>query len=286
METRLLIDWISATNHKPQTHLQYTAHPALHDWENWEITNGANGYTIGAKHESGAKVYYNPDRKDMGRHIIYSGKVLERINQMYSINSMDVLKYHIETGHNIARIDIALDFVGSAVTVVDFQDAFVAGQSVTRLRSASVIKSLTDRGHTFYIGSKKKRKKLIRIYDKSAEQNWDFPCIRVELQLMGKPATKVAIDAIRGDSVKAVLLGAIKDVIDFPLIQEWTNAMENAENVNLGTEYDGQGDTLTWLNGAVRTSIIKYAVLNMMWWTQFKLDIDIQVKEENQSLEQ
>lgn len=279
MNTKLLIDWISATNHRSETHLQYTAHPAIHDWEHWKMTNGANGYTIGAKHDTGAKVYVNMERADMGRHVIYSGKTLERINTMYDINSMDVLKYHVDAGHNIARLDIAIDFLGTDITVDDFQNAFIRGESITKLRKASVIKSLTDRGHTFYIGSRKKRKKLIRIYDKSAEQNWDFPCIRVELQLMGKPATKVSIDAVRGKTLKSVLLGAVKDVIHFPLIQPWVRVMENAEEINIGTQFESDGDTLNWLNNAVRKSIIKYALLDMQWWTQYKLDIDTQVEE-------
>lgn len=277
MKTALSIDWISATDHSNELTPKYTAHPALHDWENWESANGTNGYTSGAKHATGTKLYINPKRPDMGKHIIYSGKTLQRINKMYNINSISVLKHHIDSGHTIARIDIALDFYGGSLDVMDFQHAFLHGEASTRLRSASVIKSLTDRGHTFYIGSKKRRKKLVRIYDKSAEMNWDFNCIRVEVQLMGKPATKVSIDAIRGESVAGVLLGAMKDVINFPLISEWNKAMASSKDIKIGTESEMLGDTQKWLEQTVRMCLIKQSVLDLNWWTQYKMDIDIQV---------
>lgn len=277
METRLNIDWISTTSHKDVIKKEYSTHPVLHDWENWEETNGRNGYTKGAKHASGTKVYKNDERPDMGIHTIYSGKTLQRINKMYNINSLEVLKHHISDGNNIARLDIALDFYGDGLSVSDFQDSFLRGQAVTRLRNASVIKSLTDRGHTLYLGSKKRRKKLVRIYDKSAESGWEFACTRVEVQLMGKPATTVAIEAVRGKSTTEVLLGAIKDVIDFPMITEWNVAMQSASTIEIGTEYDQLGDTKKWLDKTVRACLIKEAILDLNWWVQYKLDIDFQV---------
>lgn len=277
MGIRLSIDWISATSKRNRVSIKSTAHPALHDWENWTDTNGVNGYTVGAKHESGTKIYENLQRPDMGKHIIYSGKTLQRINKMYNVGALEVLKHHIDSGHNIARIDLALDFIGHNITVDDFQYAFLKGQVKTRLRSASMIKSLTDKGHTFYIGSRKKRKKLVRVYDKSAEMGWDFSCTRVEVQVMGKPATKIGLLAINGHDVGKSLLGAMRDVVDFLTIPEWNQAMENAEFVKIGTGFEEVGDTLKWLNGSVRSSIIKHAVLDVNWWVQYKMDIDRQV---------
>lgn len=274
METRLTIDWISSTSHNVKDKMQYTSIPALHDWENWEIVNGVNGYTTGAKHESGAKIYENLQRQDMGKHIIYSGKTLQRINAMYNVNSIEVLNHHIESGHNITRIDIALDFINYELNVSDFQWAFMQGKVATRLRKASVIQSLTDTGHTLYIGSRKKRKKLVRVYDKGAEMGWDYPCIRVEVQLMGKPATTVAIEAVRSGKLAQTLLGAMKNVVDFKTIPAWSNAMEQGVRVDVGTESDKLGDTLAWLEGSVRSSLIKHALLDLEWWVQYKLDLD------------
>jgi len=282
MKTRLSIDWISATDHSTGLTPKYTAHPVLHDWENWEAVNGANGYTSGAKHQSGAKVYQNLTRLDMGKHIIYSGKTLQRVNKMYNINSVEILRHHIESGHNIARLDIAIDFFGEGVTVADFQNSFLSGQAVTKLRSASVIKSLTSAGHTFYIGSKKKRKKLVRIYDKSAEQNWDFPCVRLEVQIMGKPATKVSLQSLKSDNMGKTLMGAIKDIIDFPMIMPFAHAMAYADDIQIGTVCDQLGDTKKWLQEAVRMCLIRQAVLDLNWWTQYKLDIDLQLERRDE----
>ncbi len=273
------IDWISATSHKEQSHLHHTAHPSLHDWENWANVNGINGYTIGAKHECGAKVYLNLERADMGKHIIYSGKTLSRIKKMYDIEKLDVLDHHISNGHNISRLDIALDFYGSTPTVQEFQDAYMNGFVQTKLRSATVIKDLTGNGHTFYLGSRKARKKLVRVYDKSAEQGWDFPCTRVEVQLMGKPATTAGIAITRAVDKSCIMIACMRDVADFESVYEWNKAMVEAGAVKLGTEYEGAGDTRRWLEETVKLCLAREAVLDWTWWVQYKLELGMLIED-------
>ncbi len=271
--TTVTIDWISATAHKDMSHLHYTAHPALHDWENWDMVSGVNGYTIGSKHESGTKVYMNLERPDMGKHIIYSGKTLQRIKKMYDIEKLDVLSHHIDNGHNISRLDIARDFFGSTPTVQEFQDAFLNGSVHTKLRTGTVVQNLTGHGHTFYMGSRKARKKLVRVYDKSAEKGWDFPCTRVEVQLMGKPATKAGIAISRAVDKPSMMIACMRDVADFESVFEWNRAVIGSGNISIGTEYEGVGDTRKWLEETVRLCLAKEAVLDWNWWVQYRLDL-------------
>jgi len=272
-KTTVTIDWISATAHRAVVDLNYTAHPTLHDWENWIEVNGVNGYTIGAKHESGAKAYVNMDRPDMGKHIIYSGKTMQRIKEMYDTSSIDILNHHIESGHSITRLDIALDFYGAGLTVQDFQDAFMNHHVITRLRSATLVQSLTGSGHTLYIGSRKKRKKLVRVYDKAAEMGWDFNCVRVEVQLMGKPATQAGKKIVSGKSTSDTMLAVMKNVVNFPTINQWNMAVEGKYDVQIGTQYDGVGNTRKWLEETVLPCIAREAVLDANWWIQYEMDL-------------
>lgn len=273
-EIQLTIDWISATSHVQTETKEYTAHPALHDWENWQEVAGANGYTVGGKHQSGAKVYVNYQRRDMGKHIIYSGKVLQRINKMYDVDSFEILKHHIDSGHNITRIDVAVDFVGYGVKVQDFQNAFMQGHVITRLRSASMIRSLTDNGHTFYLGSRKKRKKLVRVYDKASEQGIDGDWIRVELQLMGRPATELAMRAIRDKSITSVLIGAIIGVADFHTIPVWDLMKHDQLAIKLGSISNDKGNTQKWLLEQCLPALAKEIAIDVKFWAQFTLHLN------------
>jgi len=265
----LILDWISITSHTHHGKMQDGCHYALNDWNQWELTTARNGYTEGAKHSTGTKVYQNHGRKEMGTHIIYSGKALQKIEQEFNTSAFDVLKWHVKRGHNIARIDIAVDFKNTSLTVQDFENAYDSGLCKTKLRSANVIKEKHGDGHTLYIGSKKKRKKLVRIYDKMAETKTAIAWTRCEIQIMGKPATKIAVDATNGSSMKQVLLGAMLDVVDFPSVPLWSSSFNDIDKVKLGSESDHLADTREWLNRTVFKSILKEADKDGMWFDEY-----------------
>jgi hypothetical protein len=274
LATQLIIDWISATSHKPGGQLHYIAHPALRDYDGWKVCSGANGYTHGSKHETGTRLYINYERNDMGKHIIYSGKAIGRIKEMFDISAFYLLRHHIESGHNIARIDIALDFLHTGVKVEDFVFAFDNKTITTRLRSATIVKSLTDAGYTFYLGSRKKRKKLVRIYDKGAETGTGLDWVRVELQLMGKPATQVGKMIATHSSMESVMLRAIKDVLDCPTILVWRDAFSGKEPIKLQSESDIAGDTREWLESQVFSSLKREISLDAKWWVKYKTALE------------
>lgn len=253
--------------------MMYPMFPLLHDYENWYETKAKLGYTQAVKHVTGVTTMVNTDRADMGQHTIYSGKSLQRIEEMNGDNGIDVLKHHISNGHTLARIDIALDFINQGITVSDFEKAFTDGKCETRLKTASTVKSLTHAGHTFYIGSTKARKKLIRVYDKAAEQgipNADW--IRVELQLMGKPATKAGIELVSGDP-KAVLLGVLKSVVHFPTLKTWCDALADISKVKIGTQSSEKGDTRRWLEQQAIPALVKEIIMDEDYWITFSNEV-------------
>ena len=274
MATQLIIDWISITSHDLYPLQSYATHPILHDWENWKLTNGKNGYNQGAKHDIGVTAYKNSERPDMGTHAIYSGKTIKRMMEVYEISAFDLLKHHISSGHNIARIDLALDFLNCGLTVSDFVTAFEHNQIITRLRSATVLKSLVDDGYTFYLGSRKKRKKLVRIYNKGAETGTGADWVRVELQLMGKPATQIGKLITCGDDLEGAMLRAIKDVLDCPTIDAWRDAFSGKEPIRLQSESDIAGATKVWLEKQVFKALQREISLDWHWWIQYKMALE------------
>lgn len=277
MAIQLIIDWISVTSHNVYPLQSYATHPVLHDWENWKLCSGKNGYNEGCKHESGVSVYKNSQRPDMGYHMIYSGKTLGRIKKMYDVDAIEILAHHIDSGHNITRIDVAIDFLNTGVNVQHFVNAWDNGLVETRLRSASIVKSLTDDGYTFYVGSRKKRKKLVRIYNKGIESGTGLDWVRVELQLMGKPATQLSILMVRDPSIQNAILQAVKDVIHFPSVMVWRDAFSDTQRLKLVSESDRCGDTRKWLEKQVHPCLKREITLDVEWWIQFKMSLESKI---------
>jgi len=279
-ETTLMLDWIAITDHINENKKNYSAHELLHDFHNWSSVNGQNGYSEGAKHPLGVRAYRNPLRPDMGTHVIYTGKAIQKMNEEYVMDGIDILRYHARAGHSVTRLDIAMDFKGHGLRVDDFKRAFMDGYAETRLKSASEIVNLTAMGHTFYIGSRKSKKKLIRIYDKGAEQKTNEDWLRIELQIMGKSATTLSQKMYESSDVKRVLLGAIRDVINFPTIVPYAEAMSDCDSVRLGSNSSTKGNTQKWLMEQCLPALAKQVVIDFEFWMQFKLALNARVDDE------
>jgi hypothetical protein len=215
----------------------------------------------------------------MGTHVIYSGKALSKLQKIHSVSCWDVLAYHVERGDSIARIDIALDFKDTLLTVEHFKQSFMNGDAVTDLRTASEVKSLTHSGHTFYIGSRKKRKKLVRIYDKEAEANLEYPCIRVEAQIMGKPATQLSLEIGLSVSAEKMVLSALKSIIDFPKISVWNDAVSGVTGVSLGSHHGKETDTRKWLNEVVFKSVLREAEHDREWFDEYVTSLLVEARK-------
>ena len=287
MEILIRIDWISCTDKKPLEN-KSSYHPSLQDGI-WEECSGKNGYNIGQKHATGTRQYINYNRLDMGQHVVYSSKSLDRIKAMKNISGTDVLIHHINEGHNIARLDLAIDFLGYGAKVENFIFAFQNGYAITKLRKASVIQSLTDNGETLYIGSMKKRKNLVRIYNKGAEQGTDNDWTRVELQIMGKKATSTAMTIATSEDIKTTILGIIRSVIDFPTVSVWKSLTSDIQKIKMSSIPKTQGDTEKWIMTQVLPALARTIVLNADFWVHFKLalvdQLPLEMRKEMQETE-
>ena len=277
MEILIRIDWISITD-KRMKPFEVSAHPCLAD-EDWSECAGKNGYNVGGKHITGVREYRNYSRSDMGCHVVYSSKSLDRIKEMKNISGTDVLIHHIRAGHNVARIDLAIDFINYGATVEAFTFAFTHGYVKTKLRKASIIRSLVSEGSTLYIGSMKKRKNLVRVYDKGAEQGSDDNWVRVELQVMGKKATGVGIKICNSENIKETIIGIILGVVDFPTVDVWKNLTRDTDKIQMSSIPKEQGDTEKWLMKQVVPALSRTIVLNMNFWIQFKMALNREFHE-------
>jgi len=244
------------------------------------LGRGMMGYDNAVTNEYLVKRLTSSTRKDMGTHLIYSGKSLNEVGER--MNKFDLLKYHYLQGDTIKRVDIAVDMIGAKIPLNELIFAFRNGHAQTRARKAVVTQDLCDSGYTLYIGSKVKRKKLDRIYDKGIEQGVDFDWMRVELQLMGASAldaTKKLIECSH-DNRADMIRGMVKSFCHFPTIPLWVQ-MFDIIPVNVKSHDYKKGDTQQWLMTKVLPTLVRECYVDMSFWAQFmmKFSEDINTME-------
>lgn len=259
------IDWISITR-KRMNQNNYAVHPSLHDWENWNDTNPLNGYSLGGKHTTGVMSFSNPSRLDMGFHSIYNGSALKRVEQYNGTSPFDVLSYHSSEKHNFSRLDLAIDFLNCGVCVSDFENCFMSGDADTRIKTAEKIKSLTHTGETLYIGSRKKIKKLVTVYNKASEQGLVGDWTRVEYRIMGKPATESAkiMNDTNGNSDTVAKIA--NGICNFKTVDVWNEFTDNADGHDIGSISNEKGDRRNWLLDQVAKAIANELTLDIEFW--------------------
>lgn len=276
-EIMTTIDWISVTADYVEP-ARYVVPKEIRMFEEWKLTKGRLGYNVGARHITGAIQLHSTTEHRMGIHVIYSGKAIVNIEEHKMLNKIDLLQYHMECGHRIVRLDLAVDFINAGVTVDDFQHAFGNGEVVTRARSGTVVQSLTGRGHTFYIGSRKARKKLLRIYDKGAEQNLDVDWLRVEMQIMGTPAEKATSRIAKSSQKSHTIIGIIQGYCDFPTVSMWKRATHDVNATDIGSIRHERGGTRKWLETQVMSALVDECLLDIDYYVQYTLMLDKELK--------
>lgn len=240
MEKSTFIDWISIT-HKTDGDL-------LPETVNRSHTQGKarNGYTECKSYLNGIMEMFNPQRPDMGIHIVYTGKALQATCEQSGMTRDDILLHHLAIGGKPSRIDVALDIENSGMIIDELWKQLETKQAKT-LSSHSRSQSGNGKGYTLYVGSRKTRKKMLRIYDKAAEQGWDFVDYkRIELEMRQEVCRNFCGLYLEGGLDTGIIEGSIRGVCDFPDDKLWNSIFDyEASKLPVGTT--GDGDTETWL---------------------------------------
>lgn len=163
------------------------------DWE--ELDYGGMGYQKSAVLGDGGRVFWHPERLDMGLHIRLGAKALSQIET----TPIGLLNIVIGRGGKITRIDIALDDFDSILDMDRIYEKLILGEVTTRWRRVARIEGAMmgegqKTGYTVNVGSRVSES-FLRIYNKLLEQrarNVDTGDIahwvRVELELKGEKA--------------------------------------------------------------------------------------------------
>ena len=256
METSFAVDWLSMTFHAGNEVSPYQAFAFGYSPDRWVGCKPANGYTMALKHPFGHMVMHNPDRPEMGVHLMMGGRALLEIRKQ-GISGLSIVKWAVENNVNVTRIDLAIDVRGEFIDYQQWHDAPQLKGDEGRSKTRSLV-TTKPRGTTLYVGSRQSEK-FMRIYDKSAEQ--DLPVTdlwtRMELEIKGKTARKVAatIAGMKNSEVAAYTKGLMRGLYnaDIPLYQ----AILDAQTQHVGSTKDTGHRTLEWLVGTVAKTLAK-----------------------------
>lgn len=250
MDTSIKIDWISITSHVWGA----TPHNDLLGQKTKE-TKGAMGYTKARQYiVSGVLVMFNPDNIKMGQHIVYSGNALNILENL-GTKAIEILKYHLDAGHFVARLDIAIDVYDSNLSIENLARQVKEKKHSTNSKSHLHIQG--SQGETLYIGSLKNRKKLLRIYDKGAEKQTGENWKRLELEIHGKSATMAGKEIVVNglDCIPSI----IKAYCDFPDDEIFQNIIGN-EYLSIRVSDEKVSDTVRWLFETVAPAFARQAL--------------------------
>ena len=267
------IDWISVT-HKTKGDC-----PLPDSLPKESIrTNGQNGYTHAKKYLTGVIEMVNPNRPDMGTHIMYSGKTLQLIQERYGVTRDEILHFHTNISGRIARIDYAIDLRGYNLNIDGLWEQLESGQATTK-SSHSRIQSGNDKGYTLYVGSRKKRKKLLRVYDKAKELgNFVDDYKRIELECHSDSARNSASLYINSGFSPQTITSMVRAFCDFPLSNVWSTVL-NTEPLKIPTGDKSIGNTEKWLLEQVAPAFARVLVTNPEFYEIFKNQVEYEYND-------
>lgn len=263
MEVATFIDWLSITHFGSATFETHSALPKQR-----KVTRAHSGYTSALLYTSGAIEMWNENKPRMGRHFIYTGKVLQRIQEMYGVSRDEILRFHTTLQGRVARIDFAIDIKQSGLLLTDLWEA-LEGKNAVTLSGHSRTQSGGNKGDTVYVGSRKTRKKLLRMYDKAKELG-DFleDYKRVELEMRGNVAVNASHQYQDSGYLQSCIMGMVRKFCDFPSISQWSDIFQ-AEPVKIPVGTHKTGDTEAWLLRQVAPALARAMLDDGSFYSRF-----------------
>jgi hypothetical protein len=275
------LDWISATfpdteQEKSQTHI-------------WDVEGvgvecrAMNGYTLAHRLASGCILMQAPDDVRLGSHVIMSAAAIENYSSMYEI-SQDVILHAMLGAGRLSRLDVRLDVYGWKAPFLKMYQQHKGGKTETRATKASFTESAlsgSEKGAaTVYIGSTKKRTKLLRVYDKGMQNHTHDLISRFELECRGQSATNAGKRLKRANfgDYGAIIKGMLKNFCQWPGIPKLVELFSDSTPIPISTPQHVRGNTAKWLLDCVAPTLARETILDTALLTEFMIRVRDELK--------
>lgn len=248
------------------------------DMSVWIEVAPMNGYSYAVRHPFGHIVMSNLKRADMGVHVMFSGSALNHL-LTGGIDQFALIRWAVGEGAKVTRIDLAVDLYGTPVDM----DRLYKSKQVKGHEGAARKRERRENdegGYTIYFGSRKSDK-MLRVYNKAAEQGLDGVIwTRFEMEFKSDPAHEVAttVMSMTFDDAMLYTMGLVKGQYnaDDPLYQE----LLRSSGRQVPTTKDTSNSTLDWLMNSVAKTMAKQMRLNshIDVWKMFKDSVEANLK--------
>jgi len=277
------IDWISCTfPYDFPTRWKSCVHPA--DTERFVESKARNGYAHATQYASGAVAMVNHDRPEMGWHVTYSARAINQLKELAGVTQRQLLQ-HLSDGAKVSRFDVKLDAKGSGLNIEDLYTDAKAGRIETKSRSIGYVESAETGNEigaaTCYVGSMKKRKKLLRVYDKAAQSKIFGDLKRFELELHSKTAIAPVerLKSTNEDNWGAIIGGLIKGFCYWPDNPAIVNIFGDLPAIKIGTTQEPVGDTNLWLLNVCAPALAKQSIIDSSLFVEFWKRVAEEIKQ-------
>jgi len=266
MELFTGLDWISVTF--PYAYPQRwrsCIHPA--DTNSKREIKPHNGYTHSTIYESGATESANDNRPDMGIHVVYSANAIAQMQQLYGVNQKQLLE-HLCDSAKMTRMDVMLDCLDSGLDIKKLYHMALEGNVETQARSIGFQESATtgdtNGAETCYVGSLKKRKKLLRVYDKGAQTGELIDLKRFELELHRDSARDAAkrLQAVNLSDWSIHIAGLIRGYCFWPDDKTVAKIFADFAAMKIAVPSVPTGNTLKWLLDVCAPVLAREAIMD------------------------
>lgn len=270
VSTNAIVDWISVTVKSGKL--------AVSDWTNdyKVMPKGLLGYNSQVMYEDGRIELSHTERPDMGHHLIYSGDCLRKMEVMYAMSAVNIVKFHAAQNHKFTRIDIAVD-VKDGFTAKEAIERYENSECVSKLRRADKVQSITGKGDTLYIG-RRGGDRMVRLYDKAAQTNTDGLWTRCEGEFRSFGAKAVVDHMNKSENPEKAIHAIIKGIVDYPQWVEYQNAM-GGDMIDMKMERKVTSQTEKWLLEKVAPSLAKFADEHDGFLERFRMHVDDLINE-------
>lgn len=203
-------------------------------------------YTNGLEISNGGRVYWNTNRPNMGRHVIFSGQCCDIIGE----NLNECLSFVHSQGYKTTRLDLAIDVFNTNLSLNHMRSLVSRREFKGHAQTAPNHKDLLGHGETVQLG-KAGSGSFLRVYDKAAEQNLEASWIRIEISYGARKAKSALTAYLQHKSVR----GMVSDYVAFPKWRKW-NCIVSKEPIPV-RYLQKETNTREWLLQSVAKSIAK-----------------------------
>jgi DNA relaxase NicK len=253
--TSFAIDWIRATTKHHSIRQVIERFSFGFEFDDWATFKALNGYDSGIQNPYGHSIMWHSQYEDMGVNVLFDGRSCNGLHDA-GFDLFELVLWLSEEEFKFTRLDLAIDIRGVEINILDLFECEHQG-SINNDPELYMKGRKARGGATIYLGSRWSEK-FLRIYDKAKERKLtDQFWTRVELELKGNTATKIAkrMRTMSYDEIALMTHQIVKGMYD-PESEVFQKAFA-VKPIKIGSTKNEKHNTREWLMTTIAKTFAK-----------------------------